>query len=49
MTNWPSVKLALKREQEEWRWANYWLYVQAMILLSAAFLVGIAIGFALPA
>lgn len=38
-----------QQEQEDWRWANYWIYVKAMIALPTVFLVGIAIGFALPA
>lgn len=53
MTNWKSRyqedKLKFQQQQEEWRWTNNWLAMWSLIAASTAFLVGIAIGFAMPA
>jgi hypothetical protein len=53
MIDWKSryqeEKLRLQQQQEEWRWTNYWLGVWSLITASTAFLVGMAIGFVMPA
>ena len=38
-----------KLEQEQWHQEILWFYVKVLIIVPAAFLVGIAIGFAWPA